>query len=78
MAFYPPNRRSRSFQPPYGYDPPYQRLQQQPFYYPTQQHPTARFGRLPDNLNTIIGHAGRISYGVNMIRQVGSLLSLFR
>lgn len=84
MPYYPPNRRNRPFPPTYnqGFGSPYQGMQQgmqeQPFYYPTQQPQASRFGRLPNHLNTIMGHAGRISYGVNMLRQVGSLISFFR
>lgn len=70
MPFYPPNRQ--------GFRPPYSGMQQQPFYIPTQQPPPSRFGQLPDQLNTLMGHAGKISYGVNMIRQVGAIVSLFR
>lgn len=80
MPYYPPNPRNRPFPPTYnqGFGPPYQGMQQQPFYFPTQQAPASRFGRLPSHLNTIMGHAGRISYGVNMLRQMGSLISFFR
>ena len=80
MPFYPPNRRNRPFPPTYRQDfgPPYQSMQEQPFYYPPQQPPVSRFGRLPANLNTIMGHAGRISNGVNMVRQMGSLIRFFR
>lgn len=80
MPFYPPNRRNRSYQPRYspGFRSPYQGMQQQPFFDPTQQPAPSRFGQLPDHLNTLMGHAGKISYGVNMIRQVGAIVSLFR
>ncbi|MFJ7736264.1 hypothetical protein ACIQ2D_07940 [Lysinibacillus sp. NPDC097287] len=80
MPYYPPNSRKRPLPPAYrqGYGPPYQGMQEQPFYYPNQQSPVSRFGRLPSHLNTIMGHAGRISYGVNMLRQMGSLISFFR
>lgn len=44
---------------------------------PQQQQPS-RFGRLPDTINTLMGHAGTITNGVNVMRQFGSLLGLFR
>lgn len=80
MSFYPPNRRNRPIPPTYrqGFGPTYQSMQQKSFYYPPQQPQAFRYGSLPNNLNTMMGHAGRIMYGVNMVRQVGSLLSLFR
>lgn len=80
MPFYPPNRRNRSFQPRYspGFRSPYQGMPQQPFHGPIQQPPPSRFGQLPDHINTLMGHAGKITYGVNMIRQVGAIVSLFR
>ncbi|WP_230875113.1 hypothetical protein [Lysinibacillus cavernae] len=51
---------------------------QQPYYSPNQQMQGSRLGNLPDHLNTIMGHAGTITNGVNMLRQMGALLSLFR
>lgn len=80
MPFYPPNRRSPSFQPPnrQGFRSPYSGMQQHPFYGPPQQQPPSRFGQMPQQLNTLMGHADKISYGVNMIRQVGAIVSLFR
>ncbi|MEX3622745.1 hypothetical protein [Viridibacillus arvi] len=35
-------------------------------------------GNLPNHLNTIMGHAGTIRNGYNMMRQLGSFMSLFR
>ena len=70
------------------YNPgPYQ--QQQPFNGPYYQQPFnnqyfqqqpqgSNFGRLPDQLNRIMGHAGTITNGVNMMRQMGAIFSLFR
>ena len=70
------------------YNPgPYQ--QQQPFNGPYNQQPFnnqyfqqqpqgSNFGRLPDQLNRIMGHAGTITNGVNMMRQMGAIFSLFR
>ncbi len=33
--------------------------------------------RLPEQLNSIAGHMGTITQGINIMRQVGSLLSMF-
>ena len=81
MPFYQPNPRRRPMPPSYrqGFGPHFQGRQDQRFFYPNQQPPNvSRFGRLPDHLNTIMGHAGTITNGVNMMRQVGSLLRMFR
>ncbi|MGE7090497.1 hypothetical protein ACQKII_03370 [Lysinibacillus sp. NPDC048646] len=80
MPFYPPNPRRRPLplRNRQGFGPAYQGRQVQPFFYPNQQPLVSRFGTLPDNLNAIMGHAGKITSGVNMLRQMGSLLSLFR
>lgn len=55
-------------------------------YYPSEmrgrnyppKRPQSSFERLPDHLNTIMGHMGTITQGVNMMRQIGSLLSMFK
>ena len=80
MPFYPPNRRNPFFQPSnqQNFRSPYSGMPQQPFYFPPQQPPPSRFGQLPEQLNTLMGHADKISYGVSMIRQVGAIVSLFR
>ena len=52
--------------------------QEQPYYYPDQQYQAPGFGGLTNNLNTLMGHAGTITNGVNMFRQLGSIMSLFR
>lgn len=88
-SFYYPNRfrrRDDSYSYPYQYS-----RQPQPYYYPEQymrydssvgnssERPqVSRFGRLPDHLNTLMGHAGTIQNGVNMMRQFSSLLGMFR
>ncbi len=79
MPYFPPNPRRGPIQPRYrqGYGPSQGRFVQ-PFYYPYQQPQTSRVGRLPQHLNTLMGHAGTITNGVNMIRQMGYFLSLFR
>ena len=61
------------------FGPPFRGRAMQPNYPPYQQFQGPRIGgRLPDHLNTIMGHAGTITNGVNMLRQMGALLSLFR
>ncbi|WP_419959976.1 hypothetical protein [Psychrobacillus sp. BM2] len=35
-------------------------------------------GNLPNHLNTLMGHAGTIQNGYNMMRQLGSVMGLFR
>ena len=45
---------------------------------PFQQAPGPGSGSLSDNLNTMMGHVGTITNGINMMRQVGSIFSLFR
>lgn len=35
-------------------------------------------GNLPNHLNTLMGHAGTIKNGYNMMRQLGSFMGLFR
>ncbi|WP_107923763.1 hypothetical protein [Lysinibacillus parviboronicapiens] len=80
MPFYPPNPRRRPLPQRYrqGFGSSYQGRQEQPFFYPMQQPQAFKFGNLPDSLNAIMGHAGTITNGVNMLRQMGSLLSLFK
>ncbi|MCL1699299.1 hypothetical protein [Lysinibacillus sp. Bpr_S20] len=79
MPFYPPNSRMRPFPPGYrqGFGPPMQG-RRQPFFHPNQQPQTSRFGRLPQHINTIMGHAGTITNGVGMLRQMGAFLNFFR
>ena len=42
-------------------------------YYPNQQFGGSRLG----GLNTLMGHVGTVTNGVNMLRQLGSLVNLF-
>ncbi|EON70501.1 hypothetical protein [Lysinibacillus sphaericus] len=77
MPFYPPNPGRRPLPPRYRQGSNRGR-QEQPFFYPNQLPQASRFGRLPDSINAIMGHAGTITNGVNMLRQMGSLLSLFK
>lgn len=76
LGFFGPNQQQPFFDP-YGRQQQPEFNQQGPFQQQQQQQPS-RFGRLPDTLNTLMGHAGTITNGVNMMRQFGSLLSLFR
>ncbi|WP_397537141.1 hypothetical protein [Rummeliibacillus pycnus] len=91
MPFYQPDPRRRplpprnrqGFGPPnqgrQGFGPPNQGRQGQRFFDPNQrpQSNVSRFERLPDHLNTIMGHAGTIKNGVNMVRQIGSFFRSF-
>lgn len=53
--------------------------QGQQMFNPYQQQPQpSRFGMVSDNLNTMMGHMGTVTNGINMMRQVGGLMSLFR
>lgn len=58
---------------PYPFDP---RQGQQ--FNPYFQGPGSRNRGLSDNLNTMMGHMGTITNGINMMRQVGVIMSLFR
>lgn len=82
MPFYPPNPRRRPFSPVYrqrGGPPNQMRRPNNSFHNPNRQQSQGfRFERLPEHFNTIMGHAGTIKNGVNMIRQFGSILGLFR
>lgn len=62
-SFYPGN--------PYNYGPWQQQVN------PYQQMQNPGNGR-PNNMNTLMGHMGTITNGINMMRQFGSILSLFR
>ncbi|MDN4494752.1 hypothetical protein [Ureibacillus aquaedulcis] len=56
-------------QPPQGYPQQHQGYQQQP-----QQGPRRR---LPD-MNRMMDHAGKVSEGINIVRQIGALFNLYR
>lgn len=69
-------RQREVFYPPY---PMNQRPGPQQFNpYPQQQQQGSRFSGLSDNLNTMMGHVGTITNGINTMRQVGTMLNLFR
>ena len=59
---------------PYPMDP----RQGQPQFNPYQQMPEPRQGGLSNNLNTMMGHVGTITNGINAMRQLGSIFSIFR
>ncbi len=79
MPFYPPHPGGRRFPPEYRqrFGAP-NRIRRQPrsFFSPTQnqQAPTSRF----QGVKTIMGHVGTVSNGINMMRQVGSILRFFK
>lgn len=79
MPFYPPPTPRRRVPQRYRQDfrtpQQFRRQGQPPFFYTNQQPP---YGGLPNHLNTIMGHVGTITNGVNMMRQLGSFMSLFR
>ncbi len=56
-------------------DSPYMYEQQQPPGFPQQQGPRRR---LPENLNMMMNHAGKISEGINIMRQIGAFFNMFR
>ena len=63
----------RQYYPPTQYP-----RQDSPFSNPYEQQRPSRFGRLPEHFNTLMGHAGTLQNGVNMMRQISSLLGMFR
>jgi len=80
MPYYSPNPRRRPVPRRYrqSFDPMMQNMRPQPSSFNNQQPRNSRFGNLADNLSAMKGHADTITSGVNMLRQMGSLLSLFR
>ena len=60
------------------YNPPQYPRQDFSFSYPYEQQRPSRLGRLPEHFNTLMGHAGTLQNGVNMMRQISSLLGMFR
>ena len=71
-------RPREAFYPPYPVNP--RQGQQQNNFYPPQpqQQQGSRFSGLSDNLNTMMGHVGTITNGINTMRQVGAMLNLFK
>ena len=45
---------------------------------PAEQPRFSRLAKLPDQFNTLMGHAGTLQNGLNMMRQFGSFLGRFR
>ena len=71
-------RPREAFYPPYPVNA--RQGQQQANFYPPQpqQQQGSRFSGLSDNLNTMMGHVGTITNGINTMRQVGAMLNLFK
>lgn len=69
-------RPREAFYPPYPVNP--RQGQQQFNPYPQQQQQGSRFSGLSDNLNTVMGHVGTLTNGINTMRQVGAMLNLFK
>ena len=92
-SFYYPNRFRRR-DDSYSYPYQYSRQPQPYYYPPQdtgydaqfgnpyeQQQQYSQFGgggRLPGRLNSLMGHAGTLTNGYYMMRQIGSLLGMFR
>ncbi len=81
--------RGQQFGPPYQgqqFGAPYQGQQfgqnydsrWNPSYMSPNNSSPGILGNLPNHLNTIMGHAGTIQNGYNMMRQLGSVMGLFR
>ena len=79
-AFPPQRNRGGQYPPFYPQTPNYGPWQ--PPYNPYEQMPGQGYGGggggLSDNLNTIMGHVGTVTNGINAMQQVGSLMNLFR
>ncbi|MER2029593.1 MAG: hypothetical protein ABS903_10520 [Solibacillus sp.] len=72
-------RPREAFYPPYPVNPRQGQGQQQFNPFPQQQQQQgSRFSGLSDNLNTMMGHVGTLTNGINTMRQVGAMLNLFR
>ena len=80
MPYYSPNPRRRPVPRRYrqNYNPMIQSMRPQPNSFNNQQPRNSRFGNLAENFSAMKGHADTITSRVNMLRQMGSLLSLFR
>ncbi len=77
-AFPPQRNRGGPPYPPFYPQNPNYGPWQQPFN-PYEQTPGPGYGGgLSDNLNTIMGHVGTVTNGINAMQQVGSLMNLFR
>ena len=79
MPFYPPNPGRRPFPPGkrQRFGPP-NRMRRQPRSFlgstQNQQAPTSRL----QGLQTVMGHVGKVTNGINMLRQMGSFFKFFK
>lgn len=93
MPYYPPDQRRRAFSqdprrravPPafrQNFGPPYEvRRPDSPYMYEQVPREFSQAGprrRFPENLNTMMNHAGKIYEGVNIVRQIGAFFNFFR
>ncbi|TLS37040.1 hypothetical protein [Pseudalkalibacillus caeni] len=81
MPFFPPNNRPGSFsqfpqRPPFGRPPG--NLPQGPNLWNQYGSQPEQKPGLTGNLSKMMSHVGTISNGINMMKQVGSMLSLFK
>ena len=73
-----PNFYAEQFRGQY-YHPNQNTGQNLPFSNTAEQQPRfSRLAKLPDHFNTLMGHAGTVQNGINMMRQLGSFLGRFR
>ena len=81
QQFAPPYQ-GQQFGPPYQgqqFGAPYQGQQFGPPYNNRgNQSSPGVLGNLPNHINTLMGHAGTIRNGYTMMRQLGSVIGLFR
>ncbi|KGR76143.1 hypothetical protein CD33_08190 [Ureibacillus sinduriensis BLB-1 = JCM 15800] len=68
-----PPQQAQGF-PQQGYQQPPQGYPQQVQGFPQQQGPRRR---MPD-MNRMMDHAGKISEGINIVRQIGALFNFYR
>lgn len=58
-----------------NYIAPQNQFESRPYFNPYEQPP---YGRPRTDFNTMMGHVGTITNSINMMRQIGGLMSLFR
>ncbi|MED4534700.1 hypothetical protein [Metabacillus fastidiosus] len=81
MPFFPSNPGRRPFPPDNRrHVRPVPAFRRQPGYRfsPNQTQQTPPSQGLSSNLGTMMGHVGKVANGINMMRQIGSIISLFR
>lgn len=71
-------RPREAFYPQYPVNPRQGQQQFNPNPQQQQQQQGSRFSGLSNNLNTMMGHVGTITNGINTMRQVGAMLNLFK